>query len=99
MADDPVAHAVNVIAWEAIARSGPDWSEIEWENFPQLGEQDWAPVVERVNVLVSSMRQLGEQDWTAVVERVKVLAASMRPAQGQYDAAYDFLSERATHDA
>lgn len=43
--------------------------------------------------------EIGEYDFVAVMERVESIAKAMRPTTAQFSAAYDFLAERADHDA
>lgn len=73
MADNRLAEAIDVIAKQAIKSASANFQPVEWENYPEIGEQDWVRVVERV----------GE------------IAALIAPDQSEFEAAYDYLKERA----
>lgn len=57
MMSDEVKQAIDVIARLAIsAAAEPSFSrEIEWENYPEIGEYDWDAVVARVNEIRRSL--------------------------------------------
>ena len=55
--NDEITEAVNVVARRAIAAAAePSFArEIEWGNYPEIGEYDWELVCERVNELRRSL--------------------------------------------
>lgn len=78
MADNRLAEAIDVIAKQAIKSATDDHPgyAVSWENYPEIGEEDWARVVERIDELTGLMA----------------------PDQAQFEAAYDYLTERANDE-
>jgi hypothetical protein len=52
-----ITRAVDVVARRAIATAAePDYgTEIEWGNYPEIGENDWRLVTERVDEIRRSL--------------------------------------------
>lgn len=75
MADNRLAEAIDVIAKQAIKAATDDSPgyTVSWENYPEIGENDWARVVERVDEIT----------------------ALIAPDQPEFEAAYDYLMDRA----
>jgi hypothetical protein len=56
MADDPTAHAIDVVAHQVIA----DEVDLSWGNYPAIGADDWQKVGERVMKLTEDLRPATE---------------------------------------
>lgn len=72
MTDDKFANAVDVIA-KNLLTSCAAVCEKDWEDYPDLGENDWEQVRNRVRDLVDLLA----------------------PSPPEYEAAYEYLAERA----
>lgn len=57
MTDNRLAEAIDVIAKQAIKAATDDSPgyAVSWENYPEIGEEDWVRVVARVDELTALM--------------------------------------------
>jgi hypothetical protein len=78
MADDPTAHAIDVVAHDLLSSGRYDPADPGscWENYSDIGENDWRAVEDRADQITDAwLRQL-------------------RPTRIGYEAAYEHLKSR-----